>query len=57
MRLKERLIEIFVHHTGQEKDVIERDQDRDIFFSPTQAAEYGLIDTVLESHKLGVNSR
>jgi ATP-dependent Clp protease protease subunit len=57
MRLKERLIEIFVHHTGQEKDVIERDQDRDIFFSPTQAAEYGLIDTVLESHKLGVNNR
>ncbi len=57
MRLKERLIEIFVHHTSQEKDVIERDQDRDIFFSPKQAAEYGLIDTVLESHKLGVNSR
>lgn len=57
MRLKERLIEIFVHHTAQEKDVIERDQDRDIFFSPTQAAEYGLIDTVLESHKLGVNGR
>jgi ATP-dependent Clp protease, protease subunit len=57
MRLKERLIEIFVHHTSQEKDVIERDQDRDIFFSPTQAAEYGLIDTVLESHKLGVKNR
>jgi ATP-dependent Clp protease protease subunit len=54
MRLKERLIEIFVHHTGQDKDVIERDQDRDIFFSATQAAEY---DTVLESHKLGVNNR
>lgn len=57
MRLKERLIEVFVHHTGQDKEVIERDQDRDIFFSATQAAEYGLIDTVLESHKLGVNNR
>ncbi len=57
MRLKERLIEVFVHHTGQDKDVIERDQDRDIFFSAEQAAEYGLIDTVLESHKLGVNNR
>ena len=57
MRLKERLIEIFVHHTGQEKDVIERDQDRDIFFSAKQASEYGLIDTVLESSKLGVNGR
>jgi ATP-dependent Clp protease protease subunit len=57
MRLKERLIEIFVHHTGQDRDVIERDQDRDIFFNATQAAEYGLIDTVLESAKLGVNNR
>ncbi len=57
MRLKERLIEIFVHHTGQERDVIERDQDRDIFFSATQAAEYGLIDTVLEAQKAGVNNR
>jgi ATP-dependent Clp protease protease subunit len=57
MRLKERLIDVFVHHTGQDRDVIERDQDRDIFFSATQAAEYGLIDTVLESHKLGVNNR
>jgi ATP-dependent Clp protease, protease subunit len=57
MRLKERLMEIFVQHTGQDKEVIERDQDRDIFLSAQQAAEYGLIDTVLESHKLGVNNR
>lgn len=57
MRLKERLISIFVHHTGQEKEVIERDQDRDIYLSATQAAEYGLIDTVLESQKLGENNR
>ena len=47
MRLKERLIEIFVHHTGQDRDVIERDQDRDLFLSASQAAEYGIIDKVL----------
>lgn len=57
MRLKERLIEVFVTHTGQDRDVIERDQDRDIFFNATQAAEYGLIDTVLEAHKEGMNNR
>jgi ATP-dependent Clp protease protease subunit len=57
MRLKERLIDIFVHHTGQDKDVIVRDQDRDIYFSAHQAVEYGLIDTVLEPQKLGVNNR
>jgi ATP-dependent Clp protease, protease subunit len=57
MRLKDRLIDVFVHHTGQEKDVIERDTDRDIYLSAAQAVEYGLIDTVLEPQKLGVNNR
>ncbi len=50
MRLKERLIEIFVHHTGQDRDVIERDQDRDLFLSAAQAAEYGIIDKVLAAN-------
>lgn len=57
MRLKERLIEIFVNHTGQEKDLIERDTDRDIYLSAAQAVEYGLIDTVLEAQKIGANSQ
>jgi ATP-dependent Clp protease protease subunit len=51
-RLKHRLIDIFVEHTGQPRDVIERDQDRDFFFSPEQAVEYGLIDMVLERKHL-----
>jgi len=59
MRLKDRLNEIFVHHTGKDRDVIERDTDRDIYLSAAQAVEYGLIDTVLEasSNKVGVNNR
>jgi ATP-dependent Clp protease protease subunit len=57
MRLKERLIDIFVQHTGQDKDVVERDQDRDIYLSASQAVEYGLIDTVLDTHKVGENNR
>jgi ATP-dependent Clp protease protease subunit len=57
MRLKDRLIDVFVQHTGQEKDVIERDTDRDIYLSAAQAVEYGLIDTVLEPQKLGANNR
>ena len=46
-RLKERLIEIFMHHTGQDHDTIERDTDRDIYFTAEQSVEYGLIDKVL----------
>ena len=57
MRLKERLNEIFVVHTGKKKEDIERDTDRDIYLSAAQAVEYGLIDTVLEPHKVGANNR
>jgi ATP-dependent Clp protease protease subunit len=48
MRLKDALNDIFVKHTGQERDVLVRDTDRDIYFTAQQAAEYGLIDSVLQ---------
>jgi ATP-dependent Clp protease protease subunit len=57
MRLKERLNDILVFHTGREREVIERDTDRDIYLSAQQAVEYGLIDSVLESTKIGVNGK
>jgi ATP-dependent Clp protease protease subunit len=47
-RLKDEVTAIFVRHTGQTRETIERDYDRDIFFNPMQAVEYGLIDAVLE---------
>lgn len=52
VRLKKKLNNIFVHHTGQPLDVIEKDTDRDIFFSPEEAVTYGLVDSVLSSEKL-----
>jgi ATP-dependent Clp protease protease subunit len=52
MRLKDRLIDIFVKHTGREREIIERDTDRDIYLSANQAVEYGLIDQVLETRKV-----
>lgn len=48
-RLKDRLVQIFVDHTGQERDIILRDLDRDVYFSAQQAQEYGLIDAVLDN--------
>lgn len=61
VRLKERLIEIFVNHTGRDHDTIERDTDRDIFFNAQQAQEYGLIDNVLDkdnaAYPPGMNGR
>ncbi|MBL8131977.1 MAG: ATP-dependent Clp protease proteolytic subunit [Anaerolineae bacterium] len=60
MRLKERLNSILMFHTGREREVIERDTDRDLYLSANQAVEYGLIDSVLESTKpspLGMNGK
>ncbi|MFN8378522.1 MAG: ATP-dependent Clp protease proteolytic subunit [Anaerolineae bacterium] len=56
MRLKDRLIQVLVKHTGQERDVIERDSDRDVYLSAQQAVDYGLIDSVLEGAKAGVTN-
>ena len=46
--LKERIVGIYAAHTGQERETLERDMDRDRFMSPVEAQAYGLIDTVLE---------
>jgi len=46
MKLKTRLIEILAFHTGQSKEKIETDSDRNFFMSPEDAREYGLIDKV-----------
>lgn len=47
-RLKDRLYKMFVHHTGQPYEKIERDLERDIYLNAEQAVEYGLIDAVID---------
>jgi len=47
MRIGEMIDEILVKHTGQPKDVIQRDSDRDFYMSAAEARDYGLIDEVL----------
>ncbi|MES9904173.1 MAG: ATP-dependent Clp endopeptidase proteolytic subunit ClpP [Sedimenticola sp.] len=46
--LRDRLNKLMAKHTGQPLDAIERDTERDNFMSGDEAAEYGLIDSVLE---------
>ncbi|HZV55257.1 MAG TPA: ATP-dependent Clp endopeptidase proteolytic subunit ClpP [Rhodocyclaceae bacterium] len=45
--LKQRLNDMLARHTGQPIERIERDTDRDNFLSAEAAAEYGLVDKVL----------
>lgn len=47
-RLKDTLNEILAKQTGNTLKKIEKDTDRDFFMSSAEAAEYGLIDKVLE---------
>jgi ATP-dependent Clp protease protease subunit len=48
LRVRERLNQILVKHTGRTLDQIKDDTDRDYFMDGTEARNYGLIDTVLE---------
>lgn len=47
LRIRDKLNDIIVEHTGQPLDKIEKDTDRDFFMSGQEAQEYGLIDTVM----------
>jgi ATP-dependent Clp protease protease subunit len=52
LRLRKRLNEIMVRHTGQPLERIERDTDRDFFMDAGQAKEYGIVDQVIELPEL-----
>lgn len=49
LRMKDNLNEILAGHTGQPKDVIEKDTDRDNFMTAKQAVDYGLVDKVIQN--------
>jgi ATP-dependent Clp protease protease subunit len=50
LALRARLDEILAHHTGKTAEQIHADSDRDRFFTAQEAADYGLIDRVIDSH-------
>jgi ATP-dependent Clp protease protease subunit len=49
LRLRTKLNEILMSHTGQPEEVIERDTERDFWMSAEDAVGYGLVDEVLEA--------
>lgn len=46
--LKRRLNNIYVTHTGQDYDTIEKKLDRDTFLTAEEAVEFGIVDKVFE---------
>ncbi len=48
LKLRERIDEIYADHTGQPIERVHEDTERDRFFDPREAVEYGLADRVIE---------
>ena len=51
IKLKRRLNEIYVKHTGRDYDTIERTLDRDPFMRADEAKDFGLIDKVISTRE------
>ena len=50
IKTRQRIDEIYAKHTGQPIEKVHTDMERDRFFKPDEAVEYGLIDRVIEKH-------
>ena len=50
LKTRDRIDQIYAHHTGRPIEEVHRDMERDHFFRPDEALEYGLIDRVIEKH-------
>jgi ATP-dependent Clp protease protease subunit len=50
LNVRKRIDEIYAKHTGQPEEQVHKDMERDRFFKPDEAVEYGLIDKVLTKH-------
>ncbi len=47
LRMKDRLNQILVDHTGKKMEDIQKDTDRDFFMSGEEAKKYGIVDHVI----------
>jgi ATP-dependent Clp protease protease subunit len=50
LALRERIDQVYADHTGKPVEEVHDDMERDRFFTADDAAEYGLIDRVIERH-------
>jgi ATP-dependent Clp protease protease subunit len=48
---RERLYDIIASHTGKKSTQVAKDADRDKYFSPEEARDYGLIDEIISTAK------
>jgi ATP-dependent Clp protease, protease subunit len=51
LKMRDRINEILVKHTGKPLDKIQKDTDRDYFMSSQEALEYGIVDEIFMNGK------
>jgi ATP-dependent Clp protease protease subunit len=52
VELRERVDQIYAHHTGQTAEQVHDDMERDRYFTADQSLDYGLIDRIVTSRDL-----
>ena len=52
LTLRKRLNEIYVRHTGQPIEAIERKLERDTYMSAEESRDFGLVDEVVENRPM-----
>jgi len=50
LKTRDRIDQMYAHHTGRSVEEVHRDMERDRFFPPEEAVGYGLIDRVIDHH-------
>jgi ATP-dependent Clp protease protease subunit len=55
LRMKAKLNELIVKHTGQTVERVEKDTDRDYFMGATEAKAYGIIDEMMTLNRKAAN--
>ncbi|HYV48636.1 MAG TPA: ATP-dependent Clp endopeptidase proteolytic subunit ClpP [Myxococcaceae bacterium] len=55
LRMKAKLNELIVKHTGQTIERVEKDTDRDYFMGATEAKAYGIIDEMMTLNRKAAN--
>lgn len=52
MKMRQTMNEILARHTERDAGQIDKDSERDRFMSPQEAQDYGLIDGIVEKHRV-----
>jgi ATP-dependent Clp protease, protease subunit len=48
LRQRQLLVDIYARHSGQPKEKVEHDLERDFYLTPEQARQYGLVDEIID---------